>query len=156
MLGFGVVVLGAAVLSAQAASSEKKPAMAAHGHKAAAAGHAVAAGDLKWVDVPDLKGAQIAVVWGDPKTGAYSAFEKWPAGTDAGVHTHTSDLRAVVVSGTMGLAFGSGPEKDLTAGSWAHTLANEVHHSKCKAGADCIFFVTQTGKADLIPAEEKK
>ena len=37
--------------------------------------------DLKWVELPERKGMQFAVLSGDPKTGAYAQIRKVPAGT---------------------------------------------------------------------------
>jgi hypothetical protein len=38
--------------------------------------------DLKWVELPEPKGTQFAVLSGDPKTGPYTQMRKVPAGTD--------------------------------------------------------------------------
>ncbi len=149
-----VFLLASALASGQAASAEKKEAHKAPTHKGGGS-HLLAPSDLKWKDVQEIKGAQLAVVWGDPEKGAYAAFEKWPGGTDVGPHTHSSDIKAAVVSGTMVVKLGDEPERELPAGSWAHVVANAVHTTKCKAGADCVFYVTQPGKSDFKPVEKK-
>ena len=38
--------------------------------------------DLKWVELPERKGMQFAVISGDPKTGPYTQIRKVPASTD--------------------------------------------------------------------------
>ena len=52
----------------------------------------IPAGELKWMDNAAVKGARLAVLWGDPKTGGYGAIKKVPAGFKFGAHTHTSDF----------------------------------------------------------------
>jgi hypothetical protein len=60
------------------------------------------ADDLKWTDL-DPKGApgvKVADLWGDHAKGAFGAFLKLPAGFAAPLHTHTSDMKVVFLSGT--------------------------------------------------------
>ena len=38
--------------------------------------------EMKWVDLPERKGMQYALITGDPKTGPYTQMRKVPAGTD--------------------------------------------------------------------------
>src|SRR5256885_815869 len=61
----------------------------------------VPASSAKWEDNPNIKGAQMAVLTGDPKTGGYSALKKLPAGLNMGKHTHTATQRVVTISGTI-------------------------------------------------------
>src|SRR5213594_209438 len=44
-------------------------------------------------------GVAMAVVWGDPDKGAHGTFTKFAAGFDAGMHTHTNDIWALVIKG---------------------------------------------------------
>ncbi len=168
-LGFGLALFGVAALAgAQAPAAEKKAESKAPAKMEAKApakkmamrtGHLMAAGDLKWVDVEAVKGAQQAVLWGDPNKGASGTLNKWPGGTDVGAHTHSADSKGVLLSGTLVMTLRGGPEKELGPGSYVHILGNEVHSTKCKEGADCEFFVVQPGKFDfkpVKPAAEKK
>ena len=52
--------------------------------------------DLKWVELPERKGMQFAVLSGDPKLGPYTQIRKVPAGTDNPLHSHGSELKNVV------------------------------------------------------------
>jgi hypothetical protein len=54
--------------------------------------------DLKWVDLPERKGMQFAVLSGDPKTGPYSHIRKVPGGTDNPLHAHSSEIKNVIIS----------------------------------------------------------
>src|SRR4051812_8404198 len=75
-----------------------------------------AAGDLKWEDMAAIKGAKIAVLKGDPKTGAYEAMKKLPAATDLGEHTHTATQEVLVISGTIQLTVQGQAMKELGPG----------------------------------------
>jgi len=76
--------------------------------------------DLKWVDLPERKGMQFAVLSGDPKTGAYSQIRKVPAGTDNPLHSHSSEITNVVISGTWYTGSNSNSAKDFGSGSVDH------------------------------------
>jgi hypothetical protein len=78
----GVIIGTSTLLSAQAKAPAKKA--------AAPKGTMWSASELKWVDNPAIKGAQQAVLWGDPTKGAYGALKKVPAGTVLPMHTHTN------------------------------------------------------------------
>lgn len=116
------------------------------------------AGDIKWVDIPDMKGGQKAVLWGDPNTGAYGAMLKFPAGLDIPLHWHTYRNRGALLSGTMAIALEGGTPKELGAGSYLMMPGRVKHSTMCKAGADCVVFVEQPGKDDihLVEAAPKK
>ena len=47
-----------------------------------------AASEMKWVDIPDAKGAQQAVTWGNPQKGAHGSFAKF-AGEQSSQCTRT-------------------------------------------------------------------
>lgn len=109
--------------------------------------------ELKWVDNPDVKGGRVAVLWGDPKTGAYGALQTWPGGTEVPLHWHTFNSRGVVVSGTMHINSAKGMDRDVPAGSYFNVPGRMKHASGCRAGAECTFFVEQPGKGDIHMAE---
>ena len=110
---------------------------------------------MKFVDVP-LKGASHSVLWGDPNKGAYGAINKITGGTDLGWHTHTNRIRLVVTGGTLVIEVKGQPAKEITVGGFVDDPGKVVHKTSCKAGADCTFFIVQSGKFDFLPVEEKK
>jgi len=59
----------------------------------------VSAEDAKFKDV--IPGVAKAVLWGNHDKGPYGAFTKFAPGFDAGMHTHTHDLRIVVLRGRI-------------------------------------------------------
>ena len=112
--------------------------------------------ELKWVPNPANADVMMAVVWGDPAKGPHGAFHKFKAGFDAGLHTHSSDMRIAVISGTMIAATEGGPERKLPPGSYEYQPHGVKHVTKCDAASDCIIFVVSSGKFDLKPVEAPK
>jgi anti-sigma factor ChrR (cupin superfamily) len=148
-------LVAAAAMAQAPAADAKKPAPKAKASRLVK----VAAADVKWTDL-DPKGApgvKIADMWGNHAKGAFGAFLKFPAGFKAPLHTHTSDYRIVVLSGTFIQepdgkdAFRLGPGSYLMqpGGAYKHTTA-------CDQASECEFFVQSTGKFDLLPVEAPK
>jgi len=117
------------------------------------------AADLKWTDL-DPKGApgvKIADLWGDHSKGAFGAMIKFPAGFSAPLHTHTHDMKLVIVSGTFVQAPEGKPEFRLSAGSYLmQPGGNYRHTTSCSKDAECVFFAEGTGAFDLKPAAAGK
>lgn len=111
---------------------------------------------LQWKDVPGTQGAvSYANTQGDILSngeGFYSAFVRFKAGIDNGLHTHTRTLPTVVLSGTF-YARINGVETLYPAGSFYNLPANLVHESGCKAGEDCLLFQYQANNFDLNPTK---
>ena len=105
--------------------------------------------DIKWSDNPAMKGAKIAVLWGNPKTGAYGALKTIPGGGSLPLHTHSHDQKVISISGTILLSIEAGPAKDLTSGSYAFIPGGLKHSAECKAEADCTYFEEQAGASDI-------
>jgi hypothetical protein len=105
--------------------------------------------ELKWVDNPALKGAQQALLWGDPSTGAYGALKRIPAGTSLGMHSHTNETRALLMSGTLTFSFEGSTGKDLGPQSYISVPGGMRHAASCIPGADCVYFETSTGAYDV-------
>lgn len=109
------------------------------------------AGDLLWRDLPDSGGVKFANVRGElAGHGPYEAFVKFPAGKDNPMHTHTSDLPTVVLSGTFYAVF-DGKRIEYPAGSFYTLTADIPHLSGCAPGTECLLFQYQTDHFDLVP-----
>jgi anti-sigma factor ChrR (cupin superfamily) len=112
------------------------------------------ASDLRWTDL-DPKGApgvKVANVWGNSAKGAFGAFFKLPAGFAVPLHTHTYDMKVVIVSGTYIQVPEGKPEFRLGPGSYfMQPGGNYRHTTSCGTDADCVFFVESKGKFDLKP-----
>jgi anti-sigma factor ChrR (cupin superfamily) len=112
------------------------------------------AGDVKWTDLdPGAPGVKVADLWGDHAKGAYGALFKLPAGFAAPLHTHTHDMKVVIVSGTYIQAPEGKPEFRLEPGSYFMQPGGDYRHTTtCGQGSDCVFFVESKGPFDLKPA----
>ena len=108
--------------------------------------------DLKWTALPEREGMQFAVLTGDPKTGAYTQMRKVPAGTDNPLHSHSSELKNVIISGVWYTGADAASAREFGPGSVVMMPANWVHVSGCRAGSDCVFYQEGKGKFDFKPS----
>jgi quercetin dioxygenase-like cupin family protein len=112
--------------------------------------------DAKWTPVDPSKpeGFKMAVLKGDPKTGSAAFAMELPAGADTGLHSHTSDYSALVLSGTTShWVDGGETEKDLNvAGTFWTQAGKEDHGDACRGDAPCRVFVHMAGAHDMMPA----
>ncbi len=114
--------------------------------------------ELKWVPNPANADVMMAVVWGDPAKGPHGAFHKFKPGFTAPLHTHSSDIRFAVVSGTMVASTEGESERKLPPGSYEYEPHTVKHVTKCDAGSadGCVIFAVVNGKFDLKPADAPK
>jgi hypothetical protein len=115
----------------------------------------VAFSELKWTAWPERLGMQFATLSGDPQTGAYTQMRKVPAGTDNGLHTHSSDIKNVIISGVWYTGTDAATAKDFGPGSVVLMPGNWVHVSGCRAGSECVFYQEGKGKFDFKPTQTK-
>ena len=108
--------------------------------------------DLKWTELPERKGMQFSVLSGDPKTGEYTQMRKVPAGTDNLPHSHSSELKNVIISGVWYTGVDGASARDFGPGSVVMMPANWVHVSGCRAGSDCVFYQDGKGRFDFKSA----
>ncbi len=144
---FAVVLVGLVFMSAYNALAQKKmkkaPIM-------------WAAEDLKWQERKGgSPGVMVATLWGDMTKGAYGTFVKFPPNLKNPLHTHTSDIKAVVVSGTFFNVGEGGSEKFYGPGSYFFVPGGWKHTSG-SGDQGCTLFMEQSGKFDLKPVEMKK
>ena len=111
--------------------------------------------ELKWTALPERPGMQFALLSGDPKTGPYTQMRKVPAGTDNGLHSHSSEIKNVIVSGVWYTGTDAATAKDFGPGSVVLMPGNWVHVSGCRTGSDCVFYQEGKGKFDFKPTETK-
>jgi hypothetical protein len=148
-------MLSKAVVCASLVCLASLSAVAPSAAQGAAKATMVAAGELKWVDVPDTP-AKMATVGGDPAKGAHTSFFKLPGGFSAPLHNHTADHQVAVVAGTLTLTPEGGAAKKLGPGSWFEFTGKKKHVTACDAGADCVLFIVGKAAWDLVPAEAPK
>ena len=116
------------------------------------------AGDLKWTDLgPGAPGVKVADLWGNRAKGAFGALFKLPAGFAAPLHTHTYDMKVVIVSGTYIQSPEGKPEFRLGPGSYfMQPGGNYRHTTVCDKTADCVFLVESKGAFDFKPVDVGK
>ena len=138
----GSLLFGATTILAQQ-KSKKAPVM-------------MAAGDMKWETMKNAPpGLTYVPLWGDMTKGAHGVIVKFPANAKSPLHTHSSDFKIVVISGTWVAGPEGGPEKSYGTGSYLMVPAGTRHTSG--AGPDgCTFFQEGSGKFDLKPVEAPK
>jgi quercetin dioxygenase-like cupin family protein len=137
-----LIVVGAVCAMAGAAWAAKKELMS------------TAPDELKWTEIPESGGVQMANLTGDMLKNAHSAFVKIPAGQNHPLHTHSNEVKAVVISGTFVVANEGGPEKKLGPGSYFVVPGKLKHTSSCAPGAECLLFQQGSGKFDMKPVGE--
>ena len=112
-------------------------------------------GEIKWQDVPNAKGVQIAALQGDPSKGASHFFLKFAPGFSAPVHFHSANHYGTVVSGTVVLSV-DGKDSKLPAGSYFAFTGKKPHATRCETGADCVLSIDARGKWDVVQKKTKK
>jgi quercetin dioxygenase-like cupin family protein len=154
VLAFAVSFLLAVAVLARADEAKAKAAPKAAAPKAVI----WPAADLKWADmVGGPPGVKIVDLWGDHTKGAYGAMIKFPAGTTAPLHTHTSGMRVVIVSGTWIHGPEGKPETRLGPGSYLYQPGGAYRHTTaCDKASECVIFAESSAKFDLIMADEGK
>jgi len=133
-----------------------QPAAAAKPAKKAKSPMEVSAADLKWGAMKDGGGIMLAPLTGDSSKGAFTAMVKFPAGSMQAQHTHTADIKVVVISGTLMGGPDTASAKEFGPGSFRLVPSGWKHITGCKAGADCVVFVEGSSKMDQMPTEAPK
>ena len=121
------------------------------------AGVILRAGELKWAPQAPGLPQQLTTLWGDRTKGASGVLIKLPPGFDSGLHAHTGDYHGVLVAGTWIHVEedGRGADIELTPGSYVMQPGKGMHIDRCKAGAECVLFIYQSEKADIMPPPKK-
>jgi quercetin dioxygenase-like cupin family protein len=98
-----------------------------------------------------VPGASRATLWGDPGSGAHAAFTKFTPGFSNALHTHTNDLRIVVVKGAYVFKPEGGREIRVDAGQYLFIPGGTRHATGSDAQAGALFYQESDGKFDLNP-----
>ena len=137
-LGFGISALSQEVVKPTAEREGSSPLMVSYA-------------ELKWIELPELKGNQFAFLSGDPKTGPFTQMRRVPAGTDNPPHTHSSQTKNVIIQGVLYTGVNLATARDFGPGSVIVLPADWVHVSGCRPGSDCVFYQEGKGKWDYRP-----
>ena len=149
----GRCLMWAIALAAPSLLLGQAPGKSAAGANAASRLVVMPAADLKWTDLDPTgaPGVKLAVLWGNPAAGPFGGFLKLPAGFAAPLHTHSTDLKVVIISGTYVQAPEGKPEFRIGAGSYFMQPGGDYRHTtSCAPGADCVLFFEGDGKFDIM------
>ena len=112
----------------------------------------VPAADVKWTDLDPTgaPGVKISDLWGDHTKGAFGAFLKLPAGFAVPLHTHTHEIKVVIVSGTYIQVPDGRPEFRIGPGSYFLQPGGDYRHTTaCDKPSECLFYAESDGSFDL-------
>jgi quercetin dioxygenase-like cupin family protein len=96
-------------------------------------------------------GASMAVVMGDPEKGKHSAFVKFEPGAKFDMHSHSSNLRLVVLKGAYLYKGKNGEEHRVGPGMFITNPAGDHHWSGGDEKEGALFYMEGDDKFDLIP-----
>ncbi|HKY93053.1 MAG TPA: DUF4437 domain-containing protein [Nevskiaceae bacterium] len=100
-----------------------------------------------------MPGVKKKVLWEDAASGAYGTFTKFDPGQINSMHSHTHEIRIVVLQGAYLYKAKNGPEKRIGPGSFIAIPGGDVHESGADAKEGALFYEESPGKFDLKPAE---
>jgi quercetin dioxygenase-like cupin family protein len=129
------------------------PSAADDGSASKGAPVATKASELKWESSPRFSFITVARVWGAPDA-AQGRFVKFSEKKVLPLHTHSTSIRIVVVSGTYVYARHGEPEKQFPPGSFVFTPGGMPHVAGCDG--PCIYYEEFEGKPDFTPVTASK
>lgn len=112
--------------------------------------------DVTWkpFDPSQPDGVKLAVVHGDPAVGPVGFLIEFPPGANAGLHSHTGDYHAVVLSGAPAhwLPHEKGQGEPLEVGTYWWQPGGYDHGDRCTGEEPCYAFVWESKALDFKPA----
>ena len=96
-----------------------------------------------------VPGVKKVVLWGDHDKGPYGAFTKFEPGVTNAMHTHTNDVRIVVIRGAYIYKPQKGKEIRVGAGSYISIQGGHVHVSGRDPKQGALFYEESPGNFDL-------
>jgi hypothetical protein len=117
--------------------------------------------DIKWTDVPDGHGAQVATVAGDPSGhGPYVQRVRFPPHVMDRPHWHPNDRYVTVLKGTWytgtGATFDPARAIPLKPGSFMFHPGKGLHWDGSNSDEEVIVQVFGIGPADTVVADPKQ
>ena len=99
-----------------------------------------------------MSGVSMASLWGDMDKGPHATFTKFEPGSDAGMHSHTSDVWIVVIKGAYLYKDDAG-EKRVGPGDFLRVPGGHKHWSGGDKTEGALFYEEASGKFDSVPAK---
>lgn len=94
-------------------------------------------------------------VYGNLGKGPHGTFIRMPAGFVSPVHNHTGAYWGIVISGVAANGLPGAADVELPAGSYWYQKGGEAHVTKCLAGHECLFFISQNTPFDYVAVPKK-
>jgi quercetin dioxygenase-like cupin family protein len=101
---------------------------------------------------PATPGSFKAPLWG-AQSGEHATLTRLVAGFRSGLHTHTREVRLVVVDGTVLHTGPDGRTVELGRGSYLMVPGGIKHDTGCGVEGDCLFVESLPGPFDMKPAK---
>ena len=101
-----------------------------------------------------VPGVKKKILWGNDD-GPYGAFTKFNPGQTNPLHTHTNEVRVVVLQGAYIYKPQNGNERRVGPGSYLSIPAGDVHTSRGDPKEGALFYEESPGKFDLKVVDEK-
>ena len=102
-----------------------------------------------------IPGVRKKILWGNDDVGPYGAFTKFDPGITNPLHTHTNEVRIVVLRGAYIYKPQNGKERRVSAGSYISIPGGDVHVSSGDAKEGALFYEESPGKFDLKLVDQK-
>jgi quercetin dioxygenase-like cupin family protein len=108
------------------------------------------ADQIAWKAVrPEMENSpRMAVISGNPKTGAFSALLELPAGMSTNVHSHTANFVGSIISGTHKRGTSADALFTLTHGAVWSEKSGAPHMEQCGSEEPCIIALQMDGALD--------
>lgn len=98
-------------------------------------------------------GASGASLWGDPATGPYGFVGKFPANFRVPLHSHTNDVRVVMLKGSMVISYPGEADVEIAEGGYFLLPARRAYVASCARG--CEFLAFDQLPFDILYADPK-
>jgi len=100
-------------------------------------------------------GVKKALLWGDHDAGPYGAFTRFEPGLTNPPHTHTNEVRIVVLRGAYIYKPKDGKERRVGPGSYISVPGGDVHASGGDKKEGALFYEESPGKFDMVQVDKK-
>ena len=101
-----------------------------------------------------VPGVKKKILWGNDD-GPYGAFTKFNPGQTNPLHTHTNEVRIVVLHGAYIYKPQNGNERRVGPGSYLSIPGGDVHMSRGDPKEGALFYEESPGKFDLKVVDQK-
>ena len=102
-----------------------------------------------------VPGVKKKILWGNHDKGPYGAFTKFDPGVTNPLHTHSSEVRIIVLQGAYIYKPRNGNERRVGPGSYISVPAGDVHVSGGDPKDGALFYEESPGKFDLKVVDQK-